>query len=517
MSEEPNRRVAAAVGRACACDARRLGDLNPCTLVIFGASGDLASRKLIPALFRMFCAASLPRPFTVVGCARSRLDDDEFRGRLEGMAAGEPDFDRERWPEFADRLRYFPITYDETSFRALAVFLRRLDTEEQTGGNRLFHLAVPPSLYATIGTLLGRAGLSREGEEGNGWARIVVEKPFGRDLASAVELNEILRRHFRETQIFRIDHYLAKETVQNILMLRFANAIFEPLWNRNFIEHVGILAAESLGIGQRAGYYEESGVIRDMFQNHMLQLMALTAMEPPSRFEAERVRDEKVKALRSIRPFGLKPDDNLILGQYGEGAAEGRTVPGYRAEPGVAPASLTPTFALMRLFIDNWRWKGVPFYLVSGKRLRRKVTRIVIQFREVPHTLFQDILAERIIANRLELGIYPEEGIRLSFQAKEPGPSPCLQTRTMDFNYRDNFPDAGFDPYAKMLLDAMGGDQMLFWRQDAVEASWALLTPILHDCEVCRGRSTLLHPYAAGTWGPARAEEWVTRILGDSA
>ncbi|NLC70966.1 MAG: glucose-6-phosphate dehydrogenase [Desulfuromonadaceae bacterium] len=499
------------------CDARAVGQLEPCTIVIFGASGDLTSRKLLPALFRMYCAGGLPHPVTVVGCARSRMDNDKFRRYLKESAKQETDFDDHLWQEFAAHLHYFALNYDETSFRQLADHLRELDIVTGTGGNRLFHLAVPPSLYGTIGGLLGGAGLNRENIEGSGWARIVVEKPFGRDLVSAVQLDESLRRHFHEKQIFRIDHYLAKDTVQNVLMLRFANAVFEPLWNRNFIDHVGIIAAESLGIGKRAGYYEESGVIRDMFQNHMLQLLALTAMEPPSQFEAERVRDEKVKVLRSIRPFSLKPDDNLVLGQYGEGIVDGNAVTGYRREEGVDPQSLTPTFALMRLFVDNWRWKGVPFYLVSGKRLKSKVTSIVIQFREVPHTLFQNILAARIIANRLELWIYPEEGIRLSFQAKDPGPRLCLQTRTMDFNYRDNFAGPGFDPYAKMLLDAMAGNQMLFWRQDAVEASWELLTPILHDCEVCRGRATLLHPYPAGSWGPEGASAWVERIIGSGA
>ena len=501
-------------GGCCPCDAQALGKLDPCTIVIFGASGDLTSRKLIPALFRMYAVGSLPRPFTVVGCARTRMNDGEFRRHLEKEMEREADLDKGLWREFAAHLYYFRLDYDEFSFRNLAAFLGELDGARKTGGRFVFHLAVPPSLYGVIGGLLGGAGLSREREGGNGWARIVVEKPFGRDLASAVQLDETLRRHFRERQVFRIDHYLAKETVQNVLMLRFANAIFEPLWNRNFIDHVGIIAAESLGIGNRGGYYEESGVIRDMFQNHMLQLLALIAMEPPSQFEAERVRDEKVKVLRSIRPFSLKPDDNLVLGQYGEGRVDGKMVPEYRREGGVVPQSLTPTFALMRLFVDNWRWKGVPFFLVSGKRMKRKVTRIVIQFREVPHTLFHNVFADRIIANRLELGIYPEEGIRLSFQAKEPGPKLCLQTKTMDFNYKDSFEGLGFDPYAKMLLDAMAGDQMLFWRQDAVEASWELLTPILHDCEACRGRGTLLHPYAAGSWGPEGTLEWVKRIVG---
>jgi glucose-6-phosphate 1-dehydrogenase len=299
-------------------------------------------------------------------------------------------------------------------------------------------------------------------------------------------------------------------------MLRFANTIFEPLWNRNFIRYVGIIAAENLGIERRAGYYEKAGVIRDMFQNHMLQLLSLTAMEPPARFAADRVLDEKTKIFQSIRPFSLKPDDNLVLGQYQDGTVEGEAVRAYRHEEGVSTGSLTPTFALMRLFIDNWRWKGVPFELISGKRLKRKVTRIIIQFKEVPHTLFNNVLAAHIIANRLEVGIYPEEAIRLSFQTKNPGPRLCLRTMTMDFEYSRNYAGPGFDPYAKVLLDCILGDKMLFWRQDGVEASWELISPILDNCEKCRGQAERLHFYPAGSWGPDLAAARVGEIISDA-
>jgi len=496
------------------CDSLGVGRLEPCSIVIFGASGDLVTRKLIPALFKMFTAKSLPKPFTIVGCGRTELSDGEFRDRLQPFLAAEKGYDDHRWKDFASCLHYHPVAYTSDSFRTLVRYLRNLDEKFGTAGNHLFHFAVPPSLYPVIGELLGEAGLSQEQAGGNGWTRIVVEKPFGHDLQSAMDLDETLHRHFKEHQIFRIDHYLAKETVQNVLMLRFANTIFEPLWNRNFIDYVGIIAAESLGIEQRAGYYEKAGVIRDMFQNHMMQLLSLTAMEPPSRFEADRVRDEKIKVFQAIRPFSMKPDDNLVLGQYEAGSVKGETVTAYRKEEGVNPKSLTPTFALMRLFVDNWRWKGVPFYLISGKRLRRKVTSIVIQFKDVPHTLFGNVLADRITANRLELGIYPEEAIRLSFQTKNPGPKLCLRTMTMDFEYSRNYRGAGYDPYAKVLLDCILGDQMLFWRQDGVEASWGLLTPVLDDCEQCRGRAEHLHPYPAGSWGPDPAADWITKIIG---
>ncbi len=498
----------------CSCDSLAVGRLEPCTLVIFGASGDLATRKLIPALFKMFVAGSLPGSFAIVGCGRTEMSGEEFHNRLKGLFEKQKDFDGRHWRSFASCLHYHPLGYTSESFRKLAAYLRDLDKTAQTDGNYLFHLAVPPTLYGVIGELLGEAGLSHEKREGKGWTRIVVEKPFGHNLQTAVELDTTLHRSFEEHQIFRIDHYLAKETVQNVLMLRFANAIFEPLWNRNFIDYVGIVAAESLGIEQRAGYYEKAGVIRDMFQNHMLQLLSLTAMEPPARFEADRVRDEKVKVFQAIRPFSLKPDDNLVLGQYEDGNINGAAVPGYRGEEGVNPKSLTPTFAMMRLFVDNWRWKGVPFHLISGKRLQRKVTRIVIQFKDVPHTLFENVLAEHITANRLEMGIYPEEAIRLSFQTKNPGPRLCLKTMAMDFEYSRNYQGSGFDPYAKVLLDCILGDQMLFWRQDGVEASWGLLSPILDDCEQCRGRGERLHPYAAGSWGPELAADQVKKIIG---
>ncbi|MBU2497763.1 MAG: glucose-6-phosphate dehydrogenase, partial [Proteobacteria bacterium] len=413
--------------------------------------------------------------------------------------------DQKKWEGFGSTLFYRAIEYDDlSSFEGLAAAIKQLDKEYGTGGNRIFYLAIPPTLYATTAQMLGGAGLSAEGRDGMGWSRIIVEKPFGRDLETAVALDRTLHEHFHEHQIFRIDHYLAKETVQNILMFRFANAIFEPIWNRRYIDYINITAAESLGVEHRAGYYEEAGVLRDMFQNHMMQLLALTAMEPPSQFEADRVRDEKTKLYRSLRPFPVDDLENfLVLGQYGRGTVEGREVPAYVQEPGVSPDSLIPTFAAMKVFVDNWRWQGVPFYISSGKRLASKLTEIVIQLKEIPHSMFRQTLGEGISANRLILGIYPDEKITLTFQTKNPGARVCLRSVTMDFQYNQGYEGPALDAYEKVLLDVMLGDHMLFWRQDGVELCWSFLTPILVGCESCSNRAEMLHSYEAGTLGPA--------------
>ncbi|MGV1098967.1 glucose-6-phosphate dehydrogenase [Thiovibrio sp. JS02] len=485
-----------------------------CTIVIFGASGDLAARKLIPALYNLFRNKSLPRPVNIVGCGRTRLSHESFRASLrefrhkEGLEVDGP------WETFAANFFYQPLTYDNPpEYRDLARFLEELDRGRGTAPNRIFYLAVPPGLYALIGRELGVAGLSRA-LAGN-WARIVVEKPFGQDLDSAVELDRALHTSFGEEQIFRIDHYLAKETVQNILMLRFANTIFEPLWNRSFIDYVGIVTAEKIGIEHRAGYYEEAGVLRDMFQNHMMQLLALIAMEPPSRFDAVQVQDEKVKVFRALKALDVKTlKENLFLGQYTAGVVDGAPVPGYRQEGGVAADSLTPTYALLRVFLDNWRWRGVPFYLASGKRMARKETRIVIQFKNVPHSMFSNILDEHIAANRLSIGIYPHEAISLTFQTKAAGAKECLQPVTMDFRYDRGGMARSLDAYEMVLRDCMLGDHMLFWRQDGVELSWAFLTPILNACESCPVQAKeLLEFYEAGSPGPGSAWKWLRLIM----
>ncbi len=490
---------------------------DPCTIVIVGASGDLTARKLVPALYNLYLNAGLPNPCVIIGCGRTKLNHQEFRIKMEKSILADGKIDRSKWPAFASFLYYHPLEYDSLpSFKSLADFLKDFDKKHTTGANKFFYLAIPPSLYKTTARMFGLAGLSSEGEGKNGWSRIVVEKPFGRDLKTAVDLNQILRESFQEHQIFRIDHYLAKETVQNIFMFRFANAIFEPIWNRVYIDHVSITAAETLGVEHRAGYYEEAGVLRDMFQNHMMQLLVLTAMEPPSLFEADRVRDEKVKVFRSLKPFPVdKLEETLILGQYGPGTIEGQKVPCYRDESGVNPKSLTPTFAVMKVFIDNWRWQGVPFYIASGKRLARKLTEINIQFKEIPHSMFRGTLGENIKANRLTFRIQPDEKIMLSFQAKNPGARVCLRSVTLDFNYTQNYRGPILDAYEKVLLDCMRGDHTLFWRQDGIELCWSFLTPILEGCETCIDRPARLHNYESGSWGPRIDNELMRIFLSD--
>ncbi len=479
----------------------------PCALVVFGASGDLTARKLFPALWDLFAAGRLPERFVVVGCARTAMDSAAFRERMREAAAGRPGFSPAAWEGMAARLFYQPLDYGTPGdFAALAQTLDRLAREFGLGGCRLFYLAVPPAVYRPIAANLGEAGLAAAGE--GSFARLVIEKPFGHDLPSALALDEALHRHFAEHQIFRIDHYLAKETVQNILLLRFANAVFEPIWNRRYVESVLVASQETLGVGHRAGFYENAGVLRDMFQNHMMQLLSLVAMEPPTIFEADRVRDEKVKAYRSLRPFDPERlHEDLILGQYGPGGG----MPGYREEEGVNPQSLTPTFALLRAHIDNWRWQGVPFWMVSGKRLAHKLTRIVVRFRPVPHAVFSG--AGGLPApNRLVLDIAPDNAISLHISTKQPGPVLCLRPSSLHFDFAAEAAGPALDAYGKVLLDVMTGDQTLFWRQDAVELCWGYLTPILELCEACGDRAARLHPYAAGSPGPEAALE-VMRLL----
>ncbi len=491
------------------------GSLDPCAIVIMGACGDLTRRKIILALFRLFKSDALPDPCLVVGADLNDMTTEAYRNYITEslQTLSNESLNKKDWAAFVSRLYYKTIRpAADSPYDEIARFLKRESQANQLSGNRLFYLAVPPSQYVKITGDLGRAGLASEEGNWSGWSRIVIEKPFGRDLQSAQDLNAHIHEYFQEHQIYRIDHYLAKETVQNLLMFRFANAIFEPLWNRRYINHVQITAAETLGVEHRTLYYEQAGVLRDMFQNHMLQLLAMTAMEPPSVFHADRVRDERVKVFRSLRPFPVdKMDDHLVLGQYIAGKIDGKPVPGYREEPGVDEHSLVPTFSMAKVFVDNWRWQGVPFYLRSGKRMAAKLTEIAIQFRRVPYLMFHDVLAERIHPNVLVLRIQPDERITLTFQTKLPGPRVCLQPVTMDFHYSTVQQGVPLDAYEKVIIDCLLGDHMLFVRQDGVEQCWAFLSPILDACETCKAREKSLHFYEAGTWGPAKADDLMKR------
>jgi glucose-6-phosphate 1-dehydrogenase len=480
----------------------------PCAVVIFGASGDLAYRKLVPALFSLMERGVLDPRSIIVGTARTPYTDESFRERMSSSLreAGAGTSGAEA---FVRNLCYVPIDYTAPeSYARLARRIEALEDEGSSRRRRIFNLALPPSLYGPVAEKLGEAGLADEEASSGGWSRLIVEKPFGRDLESAMDLNGTLARWFSEKQVFRIDHFMTKETVQNILVFRFANAIFEPLWNRNYIEYVRINASESLGIEDRAGYYEEAGVIRDMLQNHLMQLLALVAMEPPARFDAERLRDKQAELFRVLRRFPLEDArGNLALGQYGAGTSDGRQVGSYREEEGVAPDSKTPTYALMKVFLDNWRWQGVPFFLSSGKRLRRKVSRIDIQFRAVPHSMFPPTVRQDLRANRLVLGIQPEEDIFLDFQAKKPGPSLCLRTVGLKFGYGSAASGTALDAYAKAIMDAVAGDQTLFWRRDCLEHCWAYFDDLVDALDACGHGLCDLETYESGSWGPSAALE----------
>jgi glucose-6-phosphate 1-dehydrogenase len=485
----------------------------PASIVIFGASGDLAHRKLVPALFELHRQGQLAPETAVVGFSRTVDGDEAWRKDLkEALAAfgtgGPVD---EEWRTFAARLFHVRGNLHEAaSFAELKARLDALEAERGIPGNRLFYLAIPPSGIGDAAAHLGEAGLVYPVEGQGPWSRLVVEKPFGHDLASARELNEKVRAHFRESQLFRIDHYLGKETTQNILVFRLGNGIFEPLWNRRYVDHVQITVAETLGVEGRGKFYEESGIFRDIVENHMLQLLCLVAMEPPVAFEANVVRDEKVKVLRSIRP--QTPEEILrdtVRGQYAPGAIDGRPVPGYRQEPNVSPSSTRETYAAWKLQIENWRWAGVPFYLRAGKRLPKRVTEIAITFKTPPIALFRraGVLGQE--PNALILRIQPDEGIALRIGAKEPGPSMRVETVKMDFRYSEFFGGKTPDAYERLLLDALNGDPTLFARRDEVEAAWELVTAVLDVWRDAPPRD--LPNYEAGTWGPEAAMELLAR------
>lgn len=471
---------------------------DACALVIFGASGDLTRRKLFPALWSLAVRDMLPEDFAIVGVARSPETDARFRDRMKEAVRefGHEPIDEKLWKRLTAGMRYIATDFaDDRGEDALMDVLQELDRKRGCDGNRVFYLAVPPSAISVVVDKLG----ARRGEW-SGWTRLIVEKPFGTDRASAGKLNEQIHRHFEEREIFRIDHYLGKETVQNLLALRFSNGIFEPVWNRQFVDHVEITVAESIGIEGRAGFYEQAGAMRDVFQNHLLQLVALTAMEPPIDFTADSVRNEKVKVLHAIRPPGAA---RVVRGQYGPGAIEGKPVPGYRQEPGVAPGSRTETFVAAKLYVDNWRWAGTPFYVRVGKRLPKRETTIAIQFKRAPHPPFARAASEGLEPNVLVVHVQPDEGVSLAIGAKVPGQGMKLRTVHMDFLYGGAFRTELPDAYERLILDCMLGDATLFTREDEVDQQWALVDSIVAGWE---GDRTRFPNYESGTWGPAAAD-----------
>ncbi|HUJ32541.1 MAG TPA: glucose-6-phosphate dehydrogenase [Candidatus Acidoferrum sp.] len=484
---------------------------DPCAMVIFGAAGDLTKRKLMPALYHLAKGKQLADQFAIIGISIEPYSNEEFRKQMTEDVSeySASSVDSSVWDAFAKRLYYLQGDFNDPQlYKKLGELLGQVENEQRTEGNCLFYLATAPAFFPVVVKQLGAAGLTKE--ETHKWRRVVIEKPFGHDLPSAVELNHQIREVLEEKQIYRIDHYLGKETVQNILAFRFANGIFEPIWNRRYVDQVQVTVAEELGVELRGGYYEKAGALRDMVPNHILQLITLTAMEPPISFDADAVHDEQTKVLRAIQP--LSPErvlDQAVRGQYDAGTINGKHVPAYRSEPNVAPDSNTPTFVAIAMHIDNWRWAGVPFYLRTGKRMTKRVTQIVIRFRRPPFVLFRKTSVEKIAPNELVLYIQPNEGICLSFEAKVPGPSVRLGAVNMDFQYSDYFGTTPSTGYETLLYDCMMGDPTLFQRADMVEAAWTVVQPILDVWKALPPRD--FPNYAAGTWGPKQSDELLKR------
>jgi glucose-6-phosphate 1-dehydrogenase len=478
------------------------GATVPTIFVIFGVTGDLAHRKLLPAIYNLGKRGLLPNRFAVVGYARREMSDEAFReqARQSVERFSRTAIDEDYWSAFADCLHYQTGGFDDVDhFRALGEKLARVDAGHGTEGNRVFYLSTPASFFPVIVSHMGESGLHKP----PGFARVVIEKPFGHDLESSRELADIVHRPFEERQIYRIDHYLGKETVQNIFVFRFANAIFEPIWTNRYVDHIQITVAESLGVEHRAAFYEETGVVRDIVQNHLLQVLALVAMEPPAAFEADAVRDEKTKVLRATRPLSF---ENTVRGQYGRGFVAGEEVVAYSEEEDVPPDSNTPTFIAAKVEIDNWRWAGTPIYIRTGKRLPKRVTEVAVQFRRVPHLPFTLDAAEHLEANSLVLRIQPDEGISLRFGAKAPSPTIAISTVNMDFLYGSAFMHDVPEAYETLILDAIRGDRTLFTPQDGVERSWEICDPLLEQWH--KGSPQL---YESGSWGPDLALDLITR------
>ncbi|MBI4611622.1 MAG: glucose-6-phosphate dehydrogenase [Candidatus Rokubacteria bacterium] len=484
---------------------------QPCSLVIFGGGGDLTRRKLLPAVYNLALDGVLPATFAVTGFSRLDLDDLGFRNLArEGVQKfSRQPLDPGRWPDFERTLFYLTGSFDDPqTYAQLKERLEKIEAELAIPGNRVFYLAIPPSFIETCVQQLKAAGMVMPADGPGPFSRIIVEKPVGRDLDSARQVNATLAAVFDERQIFRIDHYLGKETVQNLLVLRFANSIFEPLWNQKYVDHVQITVAEQEGVGIRASYYEEAGALRDMVQNHILQLVCLTAMEPPWALDADVVRDAKLEILRALRPIaGQDVDRYVVRAQYGTGYIHGQDVPGYRREEGVRPDSTSETYVALKLFIDNWRWAGVPFYIRTGKRMPKRATEIAIQFKDVPQILFNADPSNPLDPNVLAIRIQPEEGMSLRISSKLPGPKARVYPVKMDFRYGSTFGEASPEAYERLLLDVMAGDATLFMRRDAVEASWAWVTNILDFWQSSGAR--WLPEYPAGTWGPLESDRLV--------
>ncbi len=495
------------------CQIEKAG---PCAVVIFGASGDLARKKLIPSLFNLYNNGSISDKFFVIGYARSKMSDEDFQKMVHGILLKDNKFcTSPKIDNFAKRCYYQSGDYNDIkAYSYLLGKLNSLHNKYDTGGNILFNLAIPPALYTTVVKMLSKSNLLVKKMNDKPFHRIIIEKPFGRDYKTSAELNELISKYASEKQLYRIDHYLGKDTVQNISVFRYGNSIFEPIWNRNCIDHVQITVAEDIGIGNRAGYYDQTGQIRDMLQNHLLQLLSCVAIEPPVSISDENTKDEKKKLFNSIRPFHIKDiSDSFILGQYDTGSINGEQVRSYRDEENVPHDSYTETFFATKIYIDNWRWQGVPFYLRCGKRLKKKLSKISIVFKKTPTSLFKNFGVSDRLSNTISFNIFPEQGVSLKFQAKLPEHKMCIGTLDMDFSYKREFGSELTSDYSSLILDCLMGDQSLFWSKDNVEQSWKLLTPVLNSINKSaeNDKKAMVHLYLSGSWGPEIADNFIEK------